>query len=241
MRIVPAIDLIDGKCVRLTNGDFNERTVYSCDPVRQAQFFQSLGFGRLHLVDLDGAKTGIQSPAHLKILSEIAATTSLIIDYSGGISSAGDVHSALNSGAAKVMIGSLAVRNPQTMESILTECGAEKIILAADVRDEKVLIRGWQEESEIGLLELIAWFAERGGSSVMVTDVTRDGLLQGVQEEIYRTIKATFPEITLIASGGVGDESDIRQLSKVGTDEVVVGKALYESRIEIEKVQECIW
>lgn len=236
IQIIPAIDIINGQCVRLTQGDYSQKKVYDKDPVEMAQKYQDEGFQRLHVVDLDGAKSG--SPKHLALVEQMAAKTSLTIDYGGGIKTAEQVQSVLDAGAAMANIGSLAVKQPEVFKAWLSDFGAEKILLASDVKGEKIAINAWQDESEISIYDFVADFIPSGLTQFFCTDVSKDGLLQGVALELYRNLKKRFPEMTIIASGGVASLQDIDALDKEGVDGVIVGKAIYENRIALEDLKQ---
>jgi phosphoribosylformimino-5-aminoimidazole carboxamide ribotide isomerase len=232
--IIPAIDLIEGKCVRLSQGDFSEKTVYSDSPVDVAKDFESAGIKRLHMVDLDGAKAG--QIRNLHVLEAVAAATSLEIDFSGGIKSEEDVRSVFSAGAKMVAIGSLAVREPELLGRWTMDFGSDRILVGADVRDGFVAINGWQTKTDTSLIPFIHRLSELGVERIFVTDVSKDGLLEGPATELYREILLEFPNIQLIASGGVSDISDIRALNEVGCAGAIIGKAIYEGRIKMEEL-----
>jgi phosphoribosylformimino-5-aminoimidazole carboxamide ribotide isomerase len=232
IEIIPAIDLIDGKCVRLTHGDFSRKTVYSGDPVQTARQFEDAGIKRLHVVDLDGARTG--TPANVGVLKRIADVTSLIIDYGGGLRSAEDVEAAFAYGAAIVNIGSLAAREPETFLGWLDRFGADRILLGADSRDGRVAVNGWQTDTELSIIEYLASLAGRGVTSAFVTDIASDGAMSGPAIDLYKRIRSELPALGLIASGGVRSVSDIDELDAIGCTGVIIGKALYEENISME-------
>ena len=232
MEIIPAIDIIDGKCVRLTQGDFAQMKVYNEDPLEVAKAFEGSGLKRLHLVDLDGARRG--AVTNWKVLERIAGRTALVIDFGGGIAKREDLEIVLGSGAALATIGSLAVREPLKMTEWLDEFGAGKFLLGADVKGEKITVSGWQETSGTDVFDFIQSYVERGIQQVFCTDVSKDGLLQGPASELYARIVERFPDLYFIASGGVATVQDLHTLAEVGCRGVIVGKAIYEGRIELK-------
>jgi phosphoribosylformimino-5-aminoimidazole carboxamide ribotide isomerase len=234
IELIPAIDLIDGKCVRLTKGDYNQKTVYNEDPVLQAKEFEHLGFSRLHIVDLDGAKS--KHIVNDNVLRAITESTNLIVDFGGGIKSEEDIEKAFNAGAHMVTIGSVAVTHPEMFLSWLKKYGTERIILGADVRNGKVSINGWKEDSAEELLPFLEKYVQAGVSNVLCTEISKDGTLQGPATDLYTQVMAQYPTIHLIASGGVSCNEDIKQLDKNGIPAVVFGKAYYEGRIDISKL-----
>lgn len=234
IELIPAIDLIDGKCVRLTKGDYNQKTVYNEDPVLQAKEFERLSFSRLHIVDLDGAKS--KHIVNDNVLRAITESTNLIVDFGGGIKSEEDIEKAFNAGAHMVTIGSVAVTHPEMFLSWLKKYGTERIILGADVRNGKVSINGWKEESAEELLPFLEKYVQAGVSNVLCTEISKDGTLQGPATDLYTQVMAQYPTLHLIASGGVSCNEDIKQLDKNGIPAVVFGKAYYEGRIDISKL-----
>ena len=232
IEIIPAMDLIGGKCVRLTQGDFLRETVYSDDPLETAKRFEAAGLTRLHMVDLDGARSG--SPANLHVLTHVASGTSLTIDYGGGIKSETDVTAVFNAGAAVVNIGSLAARQPEIFLAWVEKFGGDKILLGADTKKGKVAIDGWQTETKEPILAYLRKFAERGVTKAFVTDIASDGAMTGPSIKLYRKITAAVQEIDLIASGGVRSIVDIDELESIGCTGVIIGKALYEQTIKLE-------
>jgi phosphoribosylformimino-5-aminoimidazole carboxamide ribotide isomerase len=234
IQLIPAIDLIDGKCVRLTKGDYNQKTVYNEDPVLQAKEFERLGFSRLHIVDLDGAKS--KHIVNDNVLRAITESTNLIVDFGGGIKSEEDIEKAFNAGAHMVTIGSVAVTHPEMFLSWLKKYGTERIILGADVRNGKVSINGWKEDSAEELLPFLEKYVQAGVSNVLCTEISKDGTLQGPATDLYTQVMAQYPTLHLIASGGVSCNEDIKQLDKNGIPAVVFGKAYYEGRIDINKL-----
>lgn len=234
IELIPAIDIIGGKCVRLTKGDYSQKKVYNEDPVSQALEFERLGFKRLHVVDLDGAKA--KHIVNDAVLKGITSATSLKVDFGGGIKSEEDLEKAFAAGAAMVTVGSIAVSQPQTFLEWLKTYGAEKMILGADVRNGFVSINGWVEDSKEELLPFLTKYVEAGVKNVLCTDISKDGTLGGTATELYRKVMEAFPDIHLIASGGVSSDEDILALDKAGIPAVVFGKAWYEGRIDIEKL-----
>ncbi|WP_022823665.1 1-(5-phosphoribosyl)-5-[(5-phosphoribosylamino)methylideneamino]imidazole-4-carboxamide isomerase [Hymenobacter norwichensis] len=235
MEIIPAIDLINGQCVRLTEGDFSQQTTYDSDPVAVAQRFEQQGVKRLHLVDLDGARA--KRPVNLPILERIAATTSLVIDYGGGLQSEQAVRLALDAGARQVTAGSIAVREPALVGEWLHSFGAEQIIVGADFRDNHIAINAWLEQSERTLQEFLAHYLAAGATTFICTDVSKDGKLQGPALDTYRTLRQVLPEARLIASGGVTTLADVEALAEVGMHGAIIGKALYEGTITLTELQ----
>ncbi len=235
IEIIPAIDLIDGKCVRLSEGDFARRKIYSANPLDAAKEFEAVGLRRLHIVDLDGAKNGEVS--NLKTLETIVRNTNLTIDFGGGIRTDEDINSVFDSGADIASIGSVAVKNAENFFGWLEKYGSEKILLGADARDEKLVINGWQTKTEIEILSFLKEFFAKGVTQTFVTDISKDGLLAGSSVELYAKILREIPGINLIASGGVAKIEDIRELEKIGCSGVIVGKAIYEGKIKLEELQ----
>ena len=235
IELIPAIDLIDGKCVRLTKGDYNSSKVYAEDPVAQAQEFERLGFKRLHVVDLDGARSA--HVVNIKTLRALTKATNLRIDFGGGIKTADDVRQVMDAGAAMATIGSVAVTRPELFEQWLKAYGADRIILGADVRGDKIAIKGWLEDSDLTLTDFIKRYTDMGVTNVLCTDISRDGTLQGPATERYKQLMQRFPQLHLIASGGVSGTNDIISLQQAGIPAVVFGKAWYEGRIDLEKLK----
>jgi phosphoribosylformimino-5-aminoimidazole carboxamide ribotide isomerase len=236
--IIPAIDIIEGKCVRLTHGDYSQKTIYNEDPFDVARQFQDAGLKRLHLVDLDGARAG--SVKNWKVLEKIAGKTSLTVDFGGGIKTEEDLGIVFNSGAAMAAVGSIAVKDEDRFVLWLEKFGAEKFILGADVKYEKVTISGWTEQTEIWVYDLIEKYFEKGIKQVFCTDVSIDGALEGPSLELYKNIGETFPELHFIASGGVRSVDDIFQLEDVGCSGVIIGKAIYEGRIQLHELKKLV-
>ncbi len=229
MEIIPAIDLIDGKCVRLTQGDYSKKTIYNENPVEVALQFADAGVKRLHLVDLDGAKAG--KVINQKVLERIASATDLQIDFGGGIKTDSDIQSVFNAGASIATVGSIAVKDKELFLRWLAKFGPEKILLGADVKDEKIAIDGWLEKTELSVFDFIKQYAEAGVRRIFCTDISKDGALEGPSIELYKKIIGNNPKIQFIASGGVSERSDLDKLEAIGCYGVIIGKALYEGRI----------
>lgn len=238
-RIVPAIDLIDGRCVRLRKGNFDEKEVVGEDPVEVARSFAASGFTRLHVVDLDGARSG--SPRHLALVQRIAAETGLSVDISGGIRTTRDLAQALESGARQVVIGSAAVERPDLVREWIEQFGSDAVIVGLDVLNGEVRIKGWQEGSSLSVAQVLERFADSGLRWLMSTDISRDGTLEGVSVEMYRVLRREYPELRIIASGGVTNAADVRSLADAGVQEIIVGKALYAGTLQPGEVREFVW
>ncbi len=234
IEIIPAIDIIDGKCVRLSQGDYSQRKIYNENPLEIAKAFEGVGVRRLHLVDLDGAKA--QHIVNHKVLETIATQTSLTIDFGGGLKSDDDLRIAFESGASMITGGSIAVKNPDTFLSWLEKFGAEKIILGADVKDEKIAVSGWVETTDVDLLPFVQKFMAEGVDKCICTDISKDGMLKGPSLELYKKMLAEMPSLYLIASGGVSSMKDIEQLDEAKVPAVITGKAIYEGRIKMEEL-----
>ena len=232
IEIIPAMDLIDGKCVRLTHGDFSRKTVYSDDPLETARRFADAGLRRLHMVDLDGAKRG--KPANLSVLERVATGTELDIDFGGGIKTAADIEAVFAAGASIANIGSMAVKEPDTFLAWVERFGAERILLGADCKDEKIAVDGWQTQTEVSILDFLERMNSLGLKRSFVTDIGRDGVLAGPSVELYERLIAQLPGLELIASGGVSSIDEIAELESIGCAGVIVGKAIYEGRITME-------
>lgn len=232
IELIPAIDIIDGKCVRLSQGDYNTRKVYNENPLEVAKEFEANGIRRLHVVDLDGAKSS--HVVNYRILDMIANRTSLIIDFGGGIKTDEDLLIAFENGAQMVTLGSIAVKKPDLFKKWLQQYGSEKIILGADVKDNHISINGWKEESQQELMPFLTDYTNEGVRKVLCTDISRDGMLQGPSIELYKRMMKEFPEMHLIASGGVSCLQDIIDLDEARIPAVVFGKALYEGRITLK-------
>lgn len=234
IELIPAIDIIDGKCVRLTKGDYNQKTVYNDSPTDVARQFEDMGFKRLHVVDLDGAKSKHIVNDH--VLKAITDATNLKVDFGGGLKTDDDLKKAFEAGASMVTIGSIAVTKPELFLSWLEEYGADKLILGADVRNGKISINGWKEDSAEELLPFLKQYVDHGVNNVLCTEISKDGTLQGPAIELYRQIMDAYPTLHLIASGGVGCTNDIHNLNDSGIPAVVFGKAFYEGKINIEEL-----
>lgn len=234
IQLIPAIDIIDGKCVRLTKGDYDQKVVYGDSPVEQARRFEDLGFTRLHVVDLDGAKS--KHIVNTKVLEGITSSTRLTVDFGGGIKSDTDIRAAFQSGASMVTVGSVAASNPELFLSWLQSYGADRLILGADIRDGKISTNGWLHSSGYDLIPFLDNYVKAGIKHVLCTEISRDGTLLGPAIDTYRSIMASFPQLNLIASGGVGSADDIIALDKAGIPAVVFGKAWYEGRIDLKQL-----
>ena len=232
IELIPAIDIIDGKCVRLSQGDYNTRKVYNENPLEVAKEFEANGIRRLHVVDLDGAKSS--HVVNYRILDMIASRTSLIIDFGGGIKTDEDLLIAFENGAQMVTLGSIAIKKPDLFKKWLQQYGSEKIILGADVKDNHISINGWKEESQQELMPFLTDYTNEGVRKVLCTDISRDGMLQGPSIELYKRMMKEFPGMHLIASGGVSCLQDIIDLDEARIPAVVFGKALYEGRITLK-------
>lgn len=231
MQIIPAIDIMDGKAVRLEQGKYDKVSLYHNSPLEVARKFEGAGLERLHLVDLDGAKTG--SVKNWKVLEELAARTSLLIDFGGGIKTEKDVQVVFNSGALLATIGSIAVKEEQEFLKWIIKFGANKFLLGADVRDEKIAINGWQETTLIPVYEFIRKYVDHGIQQIFCTDITKDGKLEGPSIDLYKSIIERFPNLNFIASGGVSSMKDLEDLRITGCHGVIIGKAIYENRVSL--------
>jgi phosphoribosylformimino-5-aminoimidazole carboxamide ribotide isomerase len=234
--IIPAIDIIDGKCVRLSQGDYQQKTIYNENPLEVAKMLEAAGLKRLHLVDLDGAKA--HHIVNQKVLDSIATNTKLVIDFGGGLKSDEDLKIAFESGATMVTGGSIAVKSPEIFLRWIEKFGADKIILGADAKNKMVAVSGWQEISELPLLEFIERYTNQGIRKVISTDIVRDGMLTGPSIDLYKEIMAKFPTLELIASGGIASMKDIYELDAMGIPGVITGKAIYEGRITMDEIRE---
>ena len=238
IEIIPAIDLIDGKCVRLSQGDYAQKTVYNENPLEVAKMFADAGIRRLHLVDLDGAKA--HHIVNHKVLERITSGTDLVVDFGGGLKSDDDLRIAFECGASMVTGGSIAVKNPDVFSSWITKFGGEKIILGADVKDEKIAVGGWLETTELELLPFIKNYLYQGISKVICTDISKDGMLQGPALELYKKMLEAEPTMYLIASGGVSSVRDIELLHEASVPAVITGKAIYEGKIKLKELTQFI-
>ena len=234
IELIPAIDIINGECVRLTKGDYAQKTVYSTDPVEVARKFEAMGFKRLHVVDLDGAKS--RHVVNALALRNISAATNLSIDFGGGIKTQADMDLVFDNGASMATVGSVSCTDPAMFESWISRYGSGRIILGADVRDDKISINGWCEDTRRDVYEFIAHYAAKGINKVLCTDISRDGALRGPSQKLYVDIMSRFPDIHLMASGGVSSAEDIMELDENGIPAVVFGKAFYEGLIDMEKI-----
>lgn len=237
MKIIPAIDIIDGKCVRLSKGDYETKKIYNENPLEVAKEFENFGIKYLHLVDLDGAKS--KHLINQKVLEAIAKETSLEIDFGGGLKTLEDIEIAFNSGAKQITIGSIAVQNPDFCFNLIEKYGPEKIILGADCENRKIKTSGWLEESQIDVVDLILQYKNKGIKNVICTDISKDGMLQGASDELYTEI-IDKTNVQLIASGGISCIEDVEQMKKTGCSGTIIGKAIYEGRISLQQLQNYI-
>ena len=238
MRIIPAIDIIEGKCVRLTKGDYNSKKVYNENPLEVAKEFEDSGIQYLHVVDLDGAKAS--HIVNYKVLEQIASKTNLKIDFGGGLKSNEDLKIAFESGANQITGGSIAVKNPTVFKSWIDKYGSDKIILGADCNNEKIAVSGWQEESNLEVIPFIKEYQIKGISYVICTDISKDGMLQGPNFDLYKRILESSPNTKLIASGGISTLNEIPQLADLGCEGVIIGKAIYENKISLKELENYI-
>jgi len=232
IELIPAIDLINGKCVRLTKGDYDRKTVYNDNPVDVAKEFEAMGFKRLHVVDLDGAKS--RHVVNGGVLKGITSNTRLVVDFGGGVKTAEDIEKVFEAGASMVTVGSIAVTHPELFIKWMDKYGADKMILGADVRNGKVSINGWKEDSHEDLLPFLKNYIDNGVKNVLCTEISKDGTLTGPATDLYKSIMEIYPDLHLIASGGVSSTEDILSLEREGIPAVVFGKAFYEGRIDIK-------
>jgi len=238
MRIIPAIDIIDGKCVRLSKGDYDTKIIYNENPLEVAKSFEAHGIEYLHLVDLDGAKSS--KIVNYKILEQIATQTSLQIDFGGGLKSDDDLKIAFESGASQITGGSIAVKNRAIFEKWISEYGSEKIILGADAKDEKIAVSGWLEDSDEDLIPFIQEYQTKGIQYVICTDIAKDGMLQGPSFDLYKKILAQANSVKLIASGGISTFDELPKLAELGCEGTIIGKAIYENRITLKQLENYI-
>ena len=234
IELIPAIDIINGQCVRLTKGDYDQKKVYNDDPAAMAKEFEQAGFRRLHIVDLDGAKS--KHIVNDDVLRRITSETSLIVDFGGGIKTGEDIEKAFEAGASMVTVGSIAVTQPQLFISWLNQYGADKMILGADVRNGMISINGWKEDSTEELLPFLKKYIDAGVKNVLCTEISKDGTLQGPAVMLYKEVMKAYPQLHLIASGGVSRKEDIEELEREGIPAVVFGKAIYEGRIDLKEL-----
>jgi phosphoribosylformimino-5-aminoimidazole carboxamide ribotide isomerase len=233
--IIPAIDIIEGKCIRLTRGKFETKKIYNENPLEIAKQFEDFGIKRLHLVDLDGSRE--KRIINWKVLETLAQKTSLMIDFGGGVQSDNDIHIAFECGASQVNLGSIAVKNREKVLSWLSHWGTERIILSADVKEKKIAIFGWQEQTTIDLIEFVDSYKCEGIKYLVCTDISHDGVLEGLAMELYQELKDTFPEMFIIASGGLSSIAEIEQLIDFQLDGVIIGKAIYEGKINLKDLK----
>ena len=234
IELIPAIDIINGQCVRLTNGDYEQKKIYNNNPAEVAREFERLGFKRLHVVDLDGAKS--KHIVNDAVLKSITSSTNLIVDFGGGIKTEADIEKAFAAGAAMVTVGSIAVTQPELFMQWLEKYGAERMILGADVRNGKISINGWKEDSAEDLLPFLKQYVDKGVHNVLCTEISKDGTLSGPATDLYKQIMSEYPNLHLIASGGISSNEDIEELNCNNIPAVVFGKAFYEGRIDINKL-----
>lgn len=235
IQLIPAIDLIDGKCVRLSKGDYDTKKIYNENPLEVALEFEAHGISRLHVVDLDGAKAG--RIINHKVLETIASKTGLIVDFGGGLKTSDDLRIAFESGASMVTGGSIAVKNPAEFEGWIAKYGSRKIILGSDVKDRKIAVSGWLETSELDLFPYLESYISKGITQTICTDISKDGMLEGPSLDLYTDIQERFPSLFLIASGGVSCMDDIEKLHEAGIPAVIFGKAIYEGRITMAEIE----
>jgi len=235
IRIIPAIDIIDGKCVRLTKGDYEQKKIYNENPIEVAKEFESIGIRYLHLVDLDGAKA--KHIVNWKVLESISKETDLIIDFGGGVRSDKDLQIAFENGASKITAGSVAVKSKEIVINWLNKYGSEKIILGADTINGMISINAWADKTELPLIDFIKDFYDMGFKETIVTDISKDGVLTGPAFELYKNIKKDIPDISLIASGGVSNIADVEKLNEMKIDGVIIGKAIYEGKIKLDELK----
>ena len=231
MEIIPAIDIIEGKCVRLTHGDYNRKKIYNEHPLEVAKEFEGAGLQRLHLVDLDGAKTG--AVKNWKVLEAIAGKTRLVVDFGGGIKSENDLSVVFDCGAALATIGSMAVKEADVFSDWILRYGPDRFFLGADVKKEKITVSGWLEQTDIWVYDFIEQYMQKGLNQIFCTDVSKDGALEGPSLELYGNIVKKFPALHFVASGGVSSADDLYQLEEAGCKGVIIGKAIYEGRITL--------
>jgi len=232
MNIIPAIDIIDGKCVRLTQGDYGQKKIYDDNPVEVAKRYEDHGFRYLHVVDLDGAKS--KHIVNIQVLEDITNATDLIVDFGGGVKSGKDIERAFRAGASRITGGSIAVREPELFGEWISKYGPDKIILGADVKDRHIAVGGWLETSDQDIIEFLKYYTNKAIKFIICTDISRDGVLKGPAFELYKELLAEFPGINLIASGGVGGIEDVEKLAESGVWGVIIGKAIYENRVKLD-------
>jgi len=237
MKIIPAIDIIDGKCVRLSKGDYNTKKVYRENPLEVAREFESFGIKYLHLVDLDGAKS--KHIVNQKVLETLASKTSLQIDFGGGLKTENDIEMAFNSGAKQITIGSIAVQNPEFCFEMIQKYGTDKIILGADCRDRIIKTSGWLEDSDQNVIDFIINYQQKGIQQVICTDISKDGMLEGPSTELYKEILSKV-NVQLVASGGISGMEDVIRMKEIGCSGTIIGKAIYEEKISLKEIQKFI-
>ncbi len=235
IEIIPAIDIIGGKCVRLTQGDYNQKKIYNENPLEVAKEFEAAGIRRLHLVDLDGAKA--RHVVNHKILKSIATQTDLVIDFGGGVKTDEDIQLAFDSGASQVTAGTIAVKNKSLFLSWIERYTAQKLILGADVLDNKIAIQGWQSQTDVYLFAFLDYYLAQGVEYVVCTDISKDGMMEGSSMELYKNIRTHYPNLKLIASGGISSIAEIEQLNEIGVHGAIIGKAIYEGSIQLKDLR----
>jgi phosphoribosylformimino-5-aminoimidazole carboxamide ribotide isomerase len=238
MDIIPAIDIIDGKCVRLTKGDFEKKTIYNNDPLEVAKSFEGVGIKRLHIVDLDGANW--EPLKNLKTLENISKNTSLMIDFGGGLKRTEDIQSVFNAGAKMVSVGSVTVKDPELFSQWIADFGADRFLPGADVLHKKIKIHGWKEATGIDIFDFISGIISEGIHQAFCTDISKDGMLEGPSIELYKEILSKFPSLQLIASGGISGLGDLIILKEIGCSGAIVGKAIYEGKISLQQIEDFI-
>ncbi|MCC8071570.1 MAG: 1-(5-phosphoribosyl)-5-[(5-phosphoribosylamino)methylideneamino]imidazole-4-carboxamide isomerase [Bacteroidales bacterium] len=236
IEIIPAIDIIEGKCVRLSQGDYHQRSEYKASPVDMAKRYADHGLRRIHVVDLDGAKA--KSPANLRLLEQMARIESVAIEWGGGLKNHQALKDVFNAGAAYAIIGSVAATDPELFEQWLGSYGSDKIVLGADARDGRIAVNGWQEATPIALVDILQRFANAGLSQAIVTDIACDGMLKGPNYELYTALQCQLPSLTFTVSGGIGTAAHIERLAQEGLPRVIVGKAIYEGLISLKELQQ---
>ncbi len=233
--IIPAIDVIDGKCVRLTKGDYDTKKIYNDDPLEVAKMFEQAGIKRLHMVDLDGAKQ--KHIVNRATLDRVARGTNLQIDFGGGLKSDEDLQAAFSCGAHQITAGSIAVKNKDQVNNWLEKFGGDKIILGADVNNEKIAVSGWQEKTDIDLMNFLAEYIHHGIKTIICTDIAKDGMLTGPSFDLYKKIQDKFPDLEIIASGGISRIDDVIKLNEMEIGGVIIGKAIYENKIHLKELK----
>lgn len=235
MKLIPAIDIIDGKCVRLTQGDYQQKKIYNANPLEIAQQFESAGIEYLHVVDLDGAKAG--AVKNWSVLENICKNTSLKVDFGGGLRTTAEAAKAFSLGVSQITGGSIAIKNRAVFLEWIKEFGGERIILGVDVKDEQVAVHGWLETTDVSLMDFIQSYIEVGVQTVICTDIAKDGMLQGASTDLYQRMQNRFPDLKIIASGGVANLEDLREIERMGLHGAIFGKAFYEGRISLEDLK----